>query len=488
MNFFVDSDERSSKNVTVGGVNEALQSSAGWRLSYRLIEPAAMALDAIVILTAYFASEYVYLISNEGPVGDNHITGAIAVATLFVGLAKFLQFYRPSKLLVFGTQIRSAMLIWVSVFFFCATVVFALKVGAQFSRGLSIMFCGFGLAALCAVRIFWRIFIDRGLSEGKFGGRAAILIGESTLSEPELYVQLMKHGYKINRQFVLPDGARNSPRCDEIISKAISYVRGSDVSEIIVGADVTHWPDLKPILHALRVLPVPVRLIPCGGSSELFSLPSARIGNSPSIELQREPLSAVERFIKRGFDIACATACLILLFPLLVMIGIAIKLDSKGPILFRQRRCGFNGRQFKIFKFRTMNVLEDGPSIVPASPHDNRVTCIGKWLRRTSIDELPQLLNVLIGNMSIVGPRPHAVAHDDQFQKIVQNYAFRHHVKPGITGWAQVNKYRGQITTCAEMERRLELDIWYINNWKITLDLWIVFRTAFEVLRGENAY
>jgi putative colanic acid biosynthesis UDP-glucose lipid carrier transferase len=485
---FMNHNERSSKYVTVDEVDEAPLNSAKWRMSYRLIEPAAMALDAIVILTAYFASEFFYLFFGVGPVSDNHITGAIAVAALFIALAKSLQLYRPSKLLVFSTQIRSAVLIWMSVLFFCAAIIFAWKVGEQFSRGLSVMFCGFGLTALCAVRIFWRIFIDHGLSEGKFGGRAAILIGESTLSEPELYNQLIKHGYKIDRQFVLPDGTRNSPRRDEIISKAINYVRGSEVSEIIVGADLTHWRELKPILHALRVLPVPVRLMPCGISSELFSLPSNKIGNSPYIELQREPLSATERLIKRGFDVACATTCLILLFPLLVMIAVAIKIDSNGPILFLQRRCGFNGKQFRIFKFRTMNVLEDGPSIVPASPYDRRVTSIGRWLRRTSLDELPQLLNVLIGNMSIVGPRPHAVAHDDQFQKIVRNYAFRHHVKPGITGWAQVNKYRGQITTCVEMERRLELDIWYVNNWSITLDLWIVFRTAFEVMGGDNAY
>ena len=179
---------------------------------------------------------------------------------------------------------------------------------------------------------------------------------------------------------------------------------------------------------------------------------------------------------------------LIVLLPLLLIIAAAIKLDSPGPILFRQRRHGFNGKQFKIFKFRTMTVLEDGRSIAQATPDDKRFTRMGKWLRRTSIDELPQLLNVLSGTMSIVGPRPHAVAHDDHFHRIVRNYALRHHVKPGLTGWAQVNGCRGQTRTDADMEQRVKLDIWYIDNWNIGLDVWIMCRTAFEILRGNNAY
>jgi putative colanic acid biosynthesis UDP-glucose lipid carrier transferase len=135
-----------------------------------------------------------------------------------------------------------------------------------------------------------------------------------------------------------------------------------------------------------------------------------------------------------------------------------------------------------------MHVLEDGNSVVQAAPLDNRVTILGKWLRRTSIDELPQLLNVLSGSMSLVGPRPHALAHDTEFDKVVRNYAFRHHVKPGLTGWAQANGYRGPTPTVADVERRVELDLWYIDNWSLTLDLAIILRTVFEILRGRNAY
>jgi putative colanic acid biosynthesis UDP-glucose lipid carrier transferase len=166
----------------------------------------------------------------------------------------------------------------------------------------------------------------------------------------------------------------------------------------------------------------------------------------------------------------------------------AIKLDSPGPVIFRQRRCGFNGRLFSILKFRTMTVMDDGPTIIPAKQNDTRVTRIGSWLRRTSIDELPQLLNVLLGTMSIVGPRPHAMAHDVQFNNLVSNYAFRQHVKPGLTGWAQVNGCRGELRTLPDIERRIAYDLWYIDNWNFLIDFKIMFMTIIETMRGNNAY
>jgi undecaprenyl-phosphate galactose phosphotransferase/putative colanic acid biosynthesis UDP-glucose lipid carrier transferase len=178
----------------------------------------------------------------------------------------------------------------------------------------------------------------------------------------------------------------------------------------------------------------------------------------------------------------------LLLLPLLVLTSVIVKLDSSGPILFRQTRHGFNGKAFKILKFRTMFVLEDGDTIRQASRDDGRVTRIGAWLRRTSIDELPQLFNVLMGDMSIVGPRPHAAAHDHHFENVIGKYAYRHHVKPGITGWAQVNGFRGETPTIEAMKARVDLDIWYVNNWSLLLDAVIILRTLAEVFRARNAY
>jgi undecaprenyl-phosphate galactose phosphotransferase/putative colanic acid biosynthesis UDP-glucose lipid carrier transferase len=166
----------------------------------------------------------------------------------------------------------------------------------------------------------------------------------------------------------------------------------------------------------------------------------------------------------------------------------AIKLESRGPVIFRQRRHGFNGKSFMIYKLRSMKVLEDGATVVQATEKDPRVTRVGRVLRQTSIDELPQLLNVLQGHMSIVGPRPHALAHDYEYGKMIANYAFRHHVKPGITGWAQVQGYRGGTPRLELMERRIALDLWYIDNWSLVLDINIMLRTSFELIRSRNAY
>jgi undecaprenyl-phosphate galactose phosphotransferase/putative colanic acid biosynthesis UDP-glucose lipid carrier transferase len=176
------------------------------------------------------------------------------------------------------------------------------------------------------------------------------------------------------------------------------------------------------------------------------------------------------------------------LLPLMLLIAAAIRLGSRGPAIFRQRRKGFNGKEYVIYKFRTMTVMEDGPAIVQARKSDARVTWIGRLLRQTSIDELPQLYNVLRGEMSMVGPRPHALAHDDEYSEVIANYAFRHHVKPGITGWAQVHGFRGATPQLEQMAKRIELDLWYISNWTFALDLQILLRTSVELVRGRNAY
>jgi undecaprenyl-phosphate galactose phosphotransferase/putative colanic acid biosynthesis UDP-glucose lipid carrier transferase len=238
----------------------------------------------------------------------------------------------------------------------------------------------------------------------------------------------------------------------------------------------------------IKTLPVAARLLPDMRVRSLTNYTSSARQRVLAIEVQRAPLSGAERFVKRLMDIFVATLALIFFLPVMALTAIAIKLDSPGPVIFRQHRKGFNGQQFIMFKFRTMTVQENGSMVAQATRDDPRVTAIGRLLRAASIDELPQLLNVLKGDMSLIGPRPHALAHDNYFENILSDYAFRHHVKPGMTGWAQCNGARGATPSIEHISERVKLDLWYINNWSLWLDIQILIKTFFEVLRKRNAY
>lgn len=189
--------------------------------------------------------------------------------------------------------------------------------------------------------------------------------------------------------------------------------------------------------------------------------------------------------VKRAIDVVAALLALLLLGPLLIAISIAIKLDSPGQVVFRQKRGGLHGRPFYIYKFRTLRAIEDGSSIAQVTRHDPRATRIGRILRRTSLDELPQLLNVLLGDMSLVGPRPHALAHDNSFGRVIPNYSQRFAVRPGITGWAQVCGARGPTPHVSDMQRRVDLDVWYVENLSLALDARILLMTLFRWLTGK---
>ena len=211
-------------------------------------------------------------------------------------------------------------------------------------------------------------------------------------------------------------------------------------------------------------------------------------GPSAGLALTRPPLTRLQLAEKRAFDLVVASLSLVLLAPFFLLVALAIRLESPGPALFRQTRYGFNQEPFRIFKFRTMRTLEDGATVRAATRNDPRVTRLGALLRRTSVDELPQLLNVISGEMSIVGPRPQAMAHDQLYVERIARYARRHNVKPGITGWAQVNGLRGEIRTNEDIQARVEHDLYYVDHWSLWLDLKIVLATAFGLFGDNKAY
>src|ERR1700744_4402144 len=437
-------------------------STRKWPLRYHSIWAAAVILDVFTISVASWISIVVYDFYWQGMHVDwgKPVGLAMLVSVLFCLTLNSRGMYKPLELLGCQRQIRSVVGTWVVLFLLLAGIVFTLKIGASLSRGTSLLFAGLGLTCLVANRVFLRHVLKVGLAEGRFSGRNIILITDADHTDDILRQTLAAAGFDVTGQFVLAHHSVSSTFRKRLAASVIEHARGTDIEEVIIAADPKRWSEMEPLAEELRVLPFPITFMPHGTIADIFRRPFHDIGGTVCVELQRGPLSKLEHIIKRAIDLALAGSVLLLLLPLLVLVSIAIKLDSSGPVLFMQQRLGFNGRTFNIRKFRTMSVQEDGLLVVQARANDSRVTRVGRWLRRTSVDELPQLLNVLDGSMSLVGPRPHAVAHDNQFDKLVRNYGFRQRVKPGLTGWAQINGYRGPTPTTDLIERRGEYDLW----------------------------
>jgi putative colanic acid biosysnthesis UDP-glucose lipid carrier transferase len=328
------------------------------------------------------------------------------------------------------------------------------------------------------------------LSAGSLDGRRVVTIGEPAelLGLSTTFLLRYCGLREVFRVQVATNRGRHPGEVLAALDGALAAARELGAEEFLVALPWGSKDLLETIRSRLRASPLPVRLLPDHNIRTLLGQHGLSTDGLPlPVTIQSAPLTAFERAVKRTLDVVGSMTAILFSLPLFLIAAIAIKLDSGGPIIFRQRRTGFNAKEFVIFKFRTMTVLEDGPAITQACRGDRRATRVGKFLRRSSIDELPQLLNVLKGEMSLVGPRPHAVAHDREYKVHIADYGFRHHIKPGITGWAQVNGLRGETRSVEKMTERVKLDLWYINNWSLGLDINILVRTCFEVLR-DRAY
>jgi putative colanic acid biosynthesis UDP-glucose lipid carrier transferase len=282
----------------------------------------------------------------------------------------------------------------------------------------------------------------------------------------------------------LPPGVEYAGHCAELAG----FVHRQGVRAVYVALPVGNSPRLRDLLADLQDTTASVYFVP---DLFAFSLIQARVvdlNGLPALAVCDTPLHGSSAAAKRLMDVVVSALALIVLAPVLVAVAIAVKAGSPGPVLFRQRRYGLDGREIVVRKFRTMTVLEDGTSVLQATRADRRVTRVGRVLRRTSIDELPQLWNVLEGSMSLVGPRPHAVAHNEQYRRLISGYMIRHKVRPGITGWAQVHGFRGETDTLEKMAERVRYDLDYLQHWSLGLDLRILASTARIVLGAQNAW
>ncbi|MGE5794143.1 MAG: undecaprenyl-phosphate glucose phosphotransferase, partial [Bacteroidota bacterium] len=270
------------------------------------------------------------------------------------------------------------------------------------------------------------------------------------------------------------------------LARLADYARSHRVDVIYIALPMASQPRILKLLEDLRDTTASIYFVPDIFVSDLIQARVDSIGGLPVVAVCETPFYGFNGLAKRLSDIVLASLILALLAPLMAVIAAGVKLSSPGPALFKQRRYGVDGRKIVIYKFRTMTVAEDGDVVRQATRNDSRVTRFGAFLRRTSLDELPQFINVLQGRMSVVGPRPHAVAHNEMYRKLIRGYMIRHKVRPGITGLAQVNGYRGETETVEKMKLRIEHDLAYLRNWSLRLDLAIILRTAIIVLAGDR--
>ena len=454
------------------------QNKARGLLPFYMVEGAAICSDAVLILATSVLTGIVYNLAAFNRVGSVEVflgVGALACVNFSAILAARAA-YRPQNLANFWKQARETTAVWLFVLLVLLAVAFSFKVSDTYSRGATFTFFVVGLAAITGWRFFLARFLVQALAVGAFAEQKAILLAEEgQLAGSSVIEALNRCGYTLMRPVEFARNSVSSKNASSLSAKAMNEIleisRDGPIDCLFL---LVSWDDrrlIELLMKQLRVLSIPIYLLPDRNVAHFLSNRIVNIGTAWTAELNRAPLPATERACKRTLDLLIASAALIMLAPMMVLVAAWIKIESPGPAFFMQRRSGFNGSTFRIYKFRTMSVMEDGPVIRQATKNDPRLTRFGRVLRRTNIDELPQLLNVIAGDMSIVGPRPHPLALNSEYENVVGNYAFRHHVKPGLTGWAQVNGLRGETQTVDLMAKRVEFDLWYIDNWSLWLDL-----------------
>jgi Undecaprenyl-phosphate glucose phosphotransferase len=391
---------------------------------------------------------------------------------------------------VFGT--------WALTFCIAAVVLFAFKSGAVVSRAWFVTWAASGLMLYIAGRFAIAAVLRHFNQNGAFN-RRAILVGGGANAENVISTLQNSHDTGVSIVGIFddryddrsPDDAQGIKKLGTL-NDLIDFVRSTRVDTLILTLPVTAEERLMSILRQLWILPVDIRLSAHGQKLRYRPRAYSYIGNLALLDLFDRPLGDWGPILKSIEDKVIAAIALLLLSPVFAAVALAVKLDSKGPVLFRQKRYGFNNELIGVYKFRSMYADKtDADARKLVTKGDPRVTRVGRFIRRTSLDELPQLFNVLKGELSLVGPRPHAtqaLAAGNLYEAVVDGYFARHKVKPGMTGWAQVNGWRGETDTAEKIERRVEHDLYYIENWSLTFDLYILARTPLALLKPESAY
>lgn len=445
-------------------------------------------LDALIIFLALFlcAKAYGVTISSH-----YQLAGFVAISG-FLFFAEWHALYSSWRVDSVKDEIWRIISIWSLTFFVLLALAFISKSSIQFSRVTIIVWGLTTPVALVLERMILRYSLRRIRKVGKNsrtvaiagGGKVGARLEEIIDNSP--WMGLRIHGI-YGDETVVSDSNMTKRTCQKI-EMLLQAVHDREVDCVYITYPMQQEEKIRHLVECLSDSTASVHVVPDVFVSDLFKARWSRLGEVPLVSVYESPIYGISVLLKRLEDIILGSLILLMISPLMILIALAVKLTSSGPIIFKQRRYGLNGQIIEVWKFRSMSVTEDGGHVPQAQRNDPRITPLGSFLRKTSLDELPQFINVLQGRMSIVGPRPHAVAHNEQYRKLIHGYMLRHKVKPGITGWAQVNGWRGETETVDKMEMRVQFDLEYINNWSVWLDIKIIAMTIFGGMRGKNAY
>lgn len=466
-------------------------------ISVKTLPVIAVGLEFILIVLTTFAAGALYheLIFGFLPRRMFYAGATCALALLVVGPSILAWDYSVNHLTDARDQIGRAFRRWNQGYAFFVFVLFMTQATEIYSRGSVIAQYVTGLVVILVFRLVVSRLVTTALANGRLGGKKLLLVGTRRHTRHMLQrLERESHPVHVMGSVILrmPEpgsrGLQDMSALRADLERTLEMARRTEPDIILLCVPWAQGECIDLLKDGFARIPAVIQVAPEPESAWTHELQTSRLGGMRTLRLARGPLSLRDCALKRALDLATASCLLLTGAPLLLLIALAVKLDSPGPVLFRQRRCGFNRREFRVLKFRTMTVLDDGALIRQAEPGDERITRVGAFLRRTNFDELPQLLNVLAGQMSLVGPRPHALAHDTEYSERIRIYANRHKVKPGITGWAQVNGLRGGTELLDKMRKRVEHDLYYIEHWSIVFDLKILLMTLISPKSYRNAY
>lgn len=449
---------------------------------YRLVDVAIILLSLLLATTIY----------QEAFTKDLFLLSLISIIT-FSFFAEMFALYRSWRDGFFKEVIFYTLLSWSIAFGFILLYVFFTKSSQEYSRVVAALWFFFTCFFLFSWRLCFGIFLRKIRRKG-MNTRSVAIIGV-TKEGQRLAKEILQHpetGFRLTAVFDDRESSRLPEDYHEFlqgkVSDGVEKARLNEFDVVYIALPLTDEKRIADILHQLGNTTVNVQLVPNLFIYSMMSTSMAHVGNVQTISVYCNPMRGTHALIKRVEDIVLSTIILAIIAIPLAIIAIAVKTTSKGPVIFKQDRYGLNGKRIKIWKFRSMSVTENSDVVTQATKNDVRITPLGAFLRRTSLDELPQFINVLQGKMSVVGPRPHAVAHNEIYRQTVDFYMLRHKIKPGITGWAQINGWRGETDTIDKMEMRIKYDLDYIRRWSLWLDFKIVFFTIFRSFNDKNAY